>query len=253
MAGSVAPADALRRPSPRRIALAAGVSTAVAAGLFALLLSALSLIGSDESTGRDAAHTQPPAPAAPAAPPAENAVLDGELLLPQPTEYIGGVPIGFPRSDAGAVAAAYGYSRIATGVDVQDTLDALKTVADPEAGWYASARGQIADGLIAQRKSLGLPAVGFSNSALINVTPSGYRIARDADGTATVQTLNVVSTQSADGTTATGTVVFRWALRWVGDRWLAVRTFMDEADEALAVAPFTTAAQAKGWKVARGG
>ncbi|MGQ0842805.1 MAG: hypothetical protein ACT4QF_01600 [Sporichthyaceae bacterium] len=253
MANPFTAADALRRPSSRRIAFAVGVSTALVAGLFALLLTALSVFG----PGDRVTPTAAPAPArvvdAPAESVTENTPDDDELVLPQPVEYVGGVPIGFPRSDAGAVAAAYGYSRIATGLDVQGTLAALKTISAADSGWFTRTRPQIADGLVAQRKSLGLPVVGSTSSALINVTPSGYRIDRDSDGTTTVRTLNVVSTQAADGTTASGTVVFRWALRWDGDQWLAVRTFLDEADEALAVAPFTSAAHSKGWKVARGG
>ncbi|MGQ0846804.1 MAG: hypothetical protein ACT4QF_22015 [Sporichthyaceae bacterium] len=253
MASPFTATDALRRPSSRRIALAVGVSAVLVAGLFALLLTALSVFGPGERGTPAAVPAPAPVVDAPAESVTDDALGDDELVLPQPGEYVGGVPVGFPRSDAGAVAAAYGYSRIATGLDVQGTLDALKTISAADSGWFARARPQIADGLVAQRKSLGLPAVGSTCSALINVTPSGYRIDRESDGTTTVRTLNVISTQAADGTTSTGTVVFRWALRWDGDQWLAVRTFLDEADEALAVAPFTSAAHSKGWKVARGG
>jgi hypothetical protein len=42
-------------------------------------------------------------------------------------------------------------------------------------------------------------------------------------------------------------------LRWNGSRWLATAGFLDDRDAPLAVAPYTSAALADGWQVARGG
>lgn len=131
-------------------------------------------------------------------------------------------------------------------------------MADPAAGWFAAERDRLADGLVAQRAGLGLPAVGPAGVASVTVTPSGY-LRRDVTGPAlapeslTVLTLNVVSAVAADATRTTGTVVLRWALRWDGDRWLATELYSDDHDDDLAVTPLTSEARAAGWEVARGG
>ncbi|MGQ0843484.1 MAG: hypothetical protein ACT4QF_05065 [Sporichthyaceae bacterium] len=247
-----APLDALNRGRSRGSILSAGAAILVVLGV--LIALAIRALPSDEA-GQPSSPTEAPTVPAASAPeqPDTRPNPTDELKLPQPTGFANGVPTGYPQTDPGAVAAAYGYSRIATGLDVQQTLDTLKAISDPQAGWFPRARDEIADGIVAQRKGLGLAAVGSTGSALITVSPSGYQIVPGPAGATTVLTLNVVSTASADGTTATGTLVFRWTLRWDGERWLATRTFLDDADAALAVAPLTSEAVAKGWKAARGG
>jgi len=42
------------------------------------------------------------------------AVLRIDSTLPQPSGYLGAIPTGYPQTIAGAVAAAYGYSRVAS-------------------------------------------------------------------------------------------------------------------------------------------
>jgi hypothetical protein len=246
---TVTPVEALNRRS-RGVFLGAGALLIAAAVMVALSVAVTRMTGSDHHA---AAENPAKVPAATSPVTASGQAPEPELVLPQPTTYAGGIPSGFPRTEAGAVAAAYGYSRIATGLDVNTTLRTLETLSDPASGWFLRSRPQIADGLVAQRKSLGLPANGPVGSALIDVHPSGYRIDRSADAGVTVLTLNVVDTQRTDGTSATGTVVFRWALRWDGTRWLANQTYLDDSYAPLAVTPMTSQAVAKGWKVARGG
>lgn len=246
---TVTPVEALNRRS-RGVFLGAGALLLAAAVMVALSIAVIRMTGSDH---RAATGSLAIAPAAAGPVAASERAPEPDLVLPQPTSYAGGIPSGFPRTDAGAVAAAYGYSRIATGLDVNTTLRTLEALSDPTSGWFLRSRAQIADGLVAQRKSLGLPANGPVGRALIDVHPSGYRIDRSADGGATVLTLNVVDTQRTDGTSATGTVVFRWALRWDGTRWLTTQTYLDDSYAPLAVTPMTSQAVAKGWKVARGG
>jgi hypothetical protein len=247
------PVDSLT--GPRRWTPVAAIIGAVALGLAliaGLILAAASLVSvSGHTTPATAPLTVPLA--VPAVPQADHAAPATDLTLPQPTGYQDGVPVGYPNTQAGAVAAAYGYSRIATGLDVPATLRVIEAMSDPASGWFNRARGQIADGLVAQRRSLGLPSAGSPGMALINVSPSSYRVESTEVGALTVLTLNTVSTESADGTMGTGTMVFRWALRWDGARWLATRSYLEETDAKLAVAPFTSAAEALGWKAARGG
>ncbi|MGQ0631956.1 MAG: hypothetical protein ACT4P1_13035 [Sporichthyaceae bacterium] len=176
------------------------------------------------------------------------------LVLPQPTGYDGAVPLGYPRSRPGAIAAAYGYSRISTGLDVAATLDTVEALADPQAGWFPRQRDTLADGLVEQRRGLGLPPIGPTQSASLTITPSGHQIVGDPTANAvTVLTLNLLSATGADGTRTSGVVVLRWDLRWGGERWLATRMYSDERDDKLALTPLTSAAKAMGWQVARGG
>lgn len=249
------------RPKRWPAVLAAAVVTAVGAAAVAGALALWSVAGdterSEAATQADqrAAPAEPPAPAIdPAMAPRAEAVL----TLPQPTGHEGDVPLGYPRSVAGAVAAAYGYSRLATGLDVDRTLRAVEALADPAAGWFPAERDRLADGLVAQRAGLGLAAVGPAGGASVTVTPSSYQV-RDRAGPAlagdslTVLTLNVVSAVAADATRTTGTVVLRWALRWDGDRWLATELYSDDRHDDLALTPLTSAARSAGWEVARGG
>lgn len=258
------PADLLDT-RPRRGPIVAAVAAVLV--LCVALAAGLAVLGSlllGDRTGAERAAPAGPPPAPAAAPEPAVTVADRPLELPQPTGYRDGVPVGFPRTVPGAVAAAYGYSRVATGLDVQATLRALEQIAAPDSGWLPAERARLADGLVAQRGTLGLPPVGSAGQATIDVTPSGYQLAdpdpdpdpdldRRAPTAVTVLTLNVVSARAADGTRTSGTLAFRWDLRWDGSGWRAVRTFLHDRDTAIAVTPLTSAAAAAGWKDARGG
>lgn len=237
---------------PRRWPLAvAGIL--IVAVVVATLLAAFAVA---DRFGDDQGGSAAPAanlPTAPESPPV-SAPASEALVLPQPTSYNGIVPLGYPQSVPGAVAAAYGYSRIATGLDVEATLHAIEKLADPATAWYGRQRDALADGLVEQRRSLGLPPVGPVTSASLSVTPSGYQLlGRATSGTASVLTLNIVSATATDGTRTSGTVVLRWDLRWDGVRWLATRMYSDSEHDALAVTPLTSQARALGWQVATGG
>jgi hypothetical protein len=206
------------------------------------------------TTQSRAASSPLPVPlAAPPVPASDSSAATEELVLPQPTGYENGVPVGYLNTQAGAIGAAFGYSRVATGLDIPATLQAIDTMSDKASGWFPATRRLIADGLVAQRHSLGLPPSGSAGMALIKVDPSAYRIDATAPGATTVLTLNTVSTESADGVMTTGTIVFRWAMRWDGTRWLVTHNFLSDADAKLAVAPYTSEAESLGWKAARGG
>jgi hypothetical protein len=193
------------------------------------------------TTPSPAAATQPSRPAAP------------DLVLPQPTGYSNGVPTGYPKTQAGAVAAAYGYSRIATGLDVQATLAAIQSISDPASGWFRPHRAAMADSLVAQRKELGLPAEGPAGMALLNVAPASYRVEHTAPDAVTVLTLNLLSAESTEGTMTSGSLVLRWALHWNGSSWLVTAPYSSSGDDRLAVTPLTSQAENAGWKVATGG
>lgn len=232
----------------------------VAAGIAALLcaggLLALGLTVADRYTNEDGAEpvTAPAEVADPELPAPATDTAPTVLVLPQPTAYDGAVPLGYPRSLPGVIAAAYGYSRISTGLDVAATLDNVEALADSRAGWFPRQRATLADGLVEQRRGLGLAPIGPTQSASLTVTPSGHQVVGDPTNTAaTVLTLNLLSATAADGTRTSGVVVLRWELRWDGERWLTTRMYSDERDDELAVTPLTSRAMAMGWQVARGG
>lgn len=223
-----------------------------------LVVAVTALVVATVSTDDAARTTDGAAPTAPTAQvprPLEEPVDDVRALaLPQPTAYLDGVPIGYPRTTAGAVAAAYGYSRIASGLDIDLTLRAIELIADPTAGWFGRARTELADGLVAQRRGLGLAAVGSPAGASLTITPAGYQVIDQATpGQVHVLTLNVVSARATDGTRTSGTVVLDWKLRWDGQRWRATAPYDGDAHDAIAVTPLTTAARDAGWQVAHGG
>ncbi len=246
-------ARALLGDRPRRGPYAV-VGLAGAALVTALLLA---LIVRASWPGGDGAPVAAPAAAEPTpstTPAAEPVPLAGSLLLPQPSGTVDGVAIGFPATPAGAVAAAYAYTRIATSLDAAATLRALEQVADPGSGWLAQQRTAIADGVAAQRTSLGLAPVGPSESATLTLTPAGYQLdGKPGARSATVLTLAVLSGTAVDGTRTSGPLVLRWDLRWDGDRWRAVRPHITDDDTDLAAVPLTSDAVAKGWREARGG
>lgn len=246
-----APVDALRR---RRgwtlIAMALGAALLVLGLLVALLVTTVTIVGTGKHSEQHTAQVPVPLQAPPSI---VSEVPSDDLALPQPTGYADGIPAGYPNTQLGAVAAAYGYSRIATGLDVQATLRTLEHLADPTTDWFARSRAEIADGLVDQRKDLGLPPTGSAGMALINVTPSAYRVETTGPRGVTVLILNQVSAESTNGAMTSGTVVFRWALRWDGARWVVGERFTDPRDDKLAAVPFTSTAAANGWKAARGG
>jgi len=175
------------------------------------------------------------------------------LELPQPTGYESGVPVGYPHSSDGAIAAAYGYSRIASGVDVDETLAAIEVMAYPSSTWFARDRDDLADGLVAQRTALGLSAVGPATGASFSITPAGFQLLDDEPRQVRVLTLNIVSAVAVNGKRTSGTVVLDWTLRWLGDRWRVVAPYDNRDHDALAVAPMTSAAHAAGRREASGG
>jgi hypothetical protein len=208
------------------------------------------------SLHHDAHHpAAPDRPVETQAQPPQTALAPTDLTLPPATSTMNGVPIGYPQSLPGAVAAAYGYSRVATGLDVQATLRVVDTLADPAVGWFDQARRDEASaGLVAQRKKLGLPAAGPVGPAALTVTPAGYQLVGTPTPTAaTVLTLNVVSMTATNAVKSTGLLVYRWTLRWNGTRWVTTTVYVNDADQRLAVTPFTPQARSVGWSVAHGG
>ena len=240
--------------SPRRWPV---VLLAVVSSLVLLSVLAVGRMAADGLSERGVEGAAVPLPSPVEAPPPVPEVAPdqrGVLSLPQPTAYEGAVPIGYPRSEFGAIAAAYGYSRVASGVDVAATLDAIGSMADPSSGWFARERDSLADGLVEQRRGLGLPPTGPAMSAALSVTPSGYQVlGRSTANEVRVLTLNVISASGIDGARTTGVVVLDWALRWDGLRWMATRMFSNNEYDALAVTPLTSEARSLGWQVAQGG
>lgn len=244
---------ALFGDSRRRVPAAAVVLASVALlALLALVLILRATWPSGEGTPAAVPPAVDPTPSVAPAPAVGGA--EGPLVLPQPTGTVEGVPVGFPATPSGAVAAAYAYSRLATSLDAAATLRVLEQVSDPTSGWLAAQRTAIADGVAAQRAALGLAPVGPSDGATLTITPAGFQFVGRPDSRSTsVLTLAVLSGTAVDGTRTSGSLVLRWELRWVGDRWRAIRPHVTDQYEELVAVPLTSDAVAKGWREARGG
>ncbi len=240
---------------PRRwpFVLAGAAAALIVVGLTALVVVLVAdAAGEPDRQARVETSTAPTPESRPtaAAPVPRRGVLD----LPQPTGYVHGVPVGYPRTVPGAVAAAYGYSRRATGLNVDETLRAIEVMADPTAGWFEHQRSDLADSVVSQREGLGLAPVGPTGSAMVSTTPAGYQIRGQPTQTSvTVLTLNIASTVAANGERTSDVIVLRWPLRWDGSRWRVTELYVNRADEKYKATPLTSEASAKGWKVARGG
>lgn len=236
----------------RRVPAAAGAlagATLVAVVAFVLVLRVAWPGGHSAPASVPAAVDPTPSAAASAV-----AATDGPMFLPQPTDAVEGVPVGFPATPGGAVAAAYAYSRLATSLDAGATLRTLEQVADPASGWLPVQRSAIADGVAAQRAALGLAPVGPSDGATLTITPAGFQfVGRPGPQSASVLTLAVLSGTAVDGTRTSGSLVLRWELRWDGDRWRATRPHVTDQYDNLVAVPLTSDAVAKGWREARGG
>ena len=185
-----------QRRGPTTIAALAGTTGLVVAVVLLLGVRAVWPSGQDPSSPSGAVEATPMATATP-----PEATRGGPLLLPQPTGTVDGVLTGFPATPAGAVAAAYAYSRVATSLDAAATLRALEQIADPATRWLTTERTAIADGVAAQRSALGLAPIGPSDGATLVISPAGFQFVGRPDArSATVLTLAVLSGTAVDGT-----------------------------------------------------
>ncbi len=179
----------------------------VAAGVTALLVRALS------PTGK--------APSSPSATGHGVAALDSGEITPAATRTMDGVPVGWPHTRHGAVAAAAGYARVLSALwfltDPGRRYRAVARMAAPEAaaGLQAS-QDALADAV--RRGPFGAGLARPQVTSLLRTSLLGYRVDHYDPSSATVAVWAVVI-YGNDGGMAPQAI---WAtstlrLRWVGD------------------------------------
>lgn len=226
-------------------------------GVLVLMVAGL-VIEAAVSPGRQAPQALPtavpvppwasaaPSPATEQSPKAGAAVLVGPVQLVQGRELINGVYLDFPHSTTGAVSAAAGFlTTIGSTLDPDQAAAVMRMVADPA---YSDGPQQAAEGVVNDRKALGLPASGpLPQGASLQVQPAEYQV-RDAtpDQVTVLLLCDFTATVPGQGT-QTRVGVFPVRLDWYADDWkvLAPGT-ADYAD--LAAEPGSPQAAALGWQ-----
>ena len=172
--------------------------------------------------------------------------LTGPVRVVQGTELINGVYLGLPHSTIGAVSAADEFAtQIVSTLDPDRAAAVMRLVADPS---YRDAPQQVAQGVIDDRKSLGLSAggpvlPGFS----FELVPVEYQVQGVSADKVTVLLLSdFISTTPGQGT-VTGIGVFPVALHWSTGDW-KVLPVTPEDYSRLAAEPGGPQAAALGWQ-----
>ena len=160
-----------------------------------------------------------------------------------PTRTIDGVPVGYTRSKAGAVAAATNYTAVLSSPVVFDEgrrKRAIAVLADPAAAAGLQASTAKSASLLAT--ALRLPAGSGGAGALLRAIPVAYKVDRYDENAATVS----IWQTSLGGSTNGAPIQQSWGittvdLRWVGGDWKqrkAVTTLgpVPLADDALPTA-----------------
>jgi len=231
------------------------------AGVLVLMVAGL-VIEAAVSPGRQTPQALPPTAvpvppwASAASPPATvrtgqsakvgGAALAGPVQLVQGRELINGVYLGFPHSIAGAVSAAAGFlTAIGSTLDPDRAAAVMRMAADPA---YPDGPQQAAEGVVNDRKDLGLPASGpLPQGASLQIQPAEYQVRGVTADLVTVLLLcDFTTTVRGDGT-QTSIGVFPVRLHWYAGDWkiLAPGT---ASYAGLVAEPASPQAAALGWQ-----
>ena len=195
-----------------------GTSTAARIGAGAL--AAVVLFGVGVAAGRATAPSGP-ATAAPAPDPGSSEAAV-EATGPGPSRSVDGVPVGYQRSEQGAVAAAANYAVVLDSpaiLDEERLATVLEQVAAADARPDLASRfGRVA-ALLEERLNLDESAISDTGFVMRSV-PAGYRVLDYSDDAATVAiwgTSIFVAAGRQAVAPAWGTTEL--TLRWEGDDW----------------------------------
>jgi hypothetical protein len=146
-------------------------------------------------------------------------------VLRGPSSIVHGVPLGFPSSQEGAVAAAVNFAGVLTSqrlVDRQTYTDAVRAITAPESLEAELKKAtDYLDKLESSFKLIGKAQLGFS--VAIRFSPFGYQVASFDKDKATVKVWGstvIGLEQESLPVEAWGTTTLQ--LRWVGDDWRMV-------------------------------
>jgi len=145
-------------------------------------------------------------------------VSAGPLILPQPTNTVQGIPVGFPHSTEGAISAAAHYAEASVGLDV-DRARALGEVA--AAPSYIDAPPDFVRAVRSARTGLGLPPDGVSNGAYLTFEAQAFRVADATPALVDVAVLGRVdgAGPATQGQGRGGPTATSYTLVWVDGDW----------------------------------
>jgi hypothetical protein len=135
-----------------------------------------------------------------------------------PTRTVDGVPVGYTRSKAGAVAAATNYTAVLSSPVVFDEgrrKRAVAALADPAIAADLQASTAKTSALLAG--ALRLPAGSGGSGALLRAIPVAYRVDRYDENAATVS----IWQTSLGGSTTGAPIQQSWGITTVDLRWVA--------------------------------
>lgn len=170
----------------------------------------------------------------------------GPVRLVQGRELINGVYLGFPHSIAGAVSAAAGFlTAIGSTLDPDRAAAVMRMAADPA---YPEGPQQAAEGVVNDRKGLGLPASGqLPQGVSLQVQPTEYQVRGVTPDRVTVLLLcDFTATVPGQGT-QTRIGVFPVRLHWHAGDWKILAPGAARY-AGLAANPASPKAAALGWQ-----
>jgi len=169
----------------------------------------------------------------------------GPMLAPQPAGQVGGVPVGYPHTLAGAISMVAHTAEASIGLDVGRARTVGAVVAAPS---YSSAGADLAAQVVTLRTSLGLPADGTTGGAYAIFLARAYQVPAATGERVTVWVLGDFDAAgpATGGVGRSTPIASGMTVAWVGGDWKAVPDrVVVPADAQLP--PGTAAPAARGW------
>lgn len=173
------------------------------------------------------------------------AVAPPLLRLPRPRGYSGFVPVGFPRTPAGAASAVWRWTPMLFGLDPETVAAAARVWAHPS---FSAAPARMAAAAVRARAVAGLPASGPTGAAYLAVTPRMVRVVDPDLDAPVVDVLMSVSAGGVTGAASTRTVVLDCYLRWTGTDYRLLDRPLSAARVASPPDPNSLAALSAGYR-----
>ena len=179
--------------------------------------------------------------------PPRHAAPSGPMQLLQGQDLINGVYAGYPHSTQGAVSAAAEYlTQIGSTLDPDRSAAVARLAAAPS---YTSAPELVAQGTMAARRRIGLPATGAVPAGVsVELAPVQYQLLSATPNQVTVLFLGDYSQTAANGTSQVSLGVWPVRMAWVDGDWKLLPDRPGASYTSLQAEPGSPAATAKGWQ-----
>ena len=166
------------------------------------------------------------------------------LVLPVPTGMLNGIPVGYPHSAEGAIAAASYFIEAFDSLEPGPAISWAHTVAVPGQGEAMAA--EAAQGVAAIRASGGLATTGSTFGSSISYRPRAYRLGAAAPDRVVVWLLTELSGSFDGGAPVVKPAVVGFELAWTGYDWRM--SYNSPVPVPAAAIPGSADAREKGWR-----